>query len=106
MPPHIQTDLHERLASRRSVANVVECSPETRIAEEDVRIKQRRLGFMCLTSVESHDAFYADLKAYLGTGGRDPKHQQRVDEYAAFALQVYEQNSELILQRGIHYLIG
>ncbi len=56
---------------------------------------------MCLNTVKAHDAFVAELKAFVGKTERDPSHQQRVEDEAAFALGVFEQTSALSLEAGI-----
>jgi hypothetical protein len=63
--------------------------------------RQRRLATMCLNTVKAHDTFVDELKAYVEHGGRDPHHQQRVEDEAAFALGVFEQTSALVLEQGI-----
>jgi hypothetical protein len=97
--------LQRRLSSWRHEAGVVEHSPESlgepSINEAQVRIRQRRIATMCLNTVKAHDAFVADLKAFIGKGDRDPDHQQRVEDEAAFALGVFEQTSAVALEIGI-----
>jgi predicted transcriptional regulator len=90
-------DLKERLSSWRRLPGVVGHSPdsigESSINEAQVRQRQRRIASMCLNTVKEHDAFYASLKALIEKGRRDPNHQQRVEDFAAFALGVLEQFS-------------
>jgi hypothetical protein len=101
----INPDLQARLASWRQVGDVVEHRPdhsgETGRNEREVRVRQRRTGNMCLHVVRTHDAFYADLEAFVRQEGRSAQHQQRVDDMAAFALGVFEQSSALFLEKGI-----
>jgi hypothetical protein len=101
----VNPDLQRRLSSWRHEAGVVEHSPESlgepSINEAQVRIRQRRIANMCLNTVRAHDAFVAELKAYIEKGGRDPIHQQRVEDEAAFALGVFEQTSARVLEKGI-----
>jgi hypothetical protein len=101
----MDTDLEERLSSWRRVSGVVEqrhdSGGETGVNEREVRARQRRTGNMCLTTVKTHEAFYADLEAFVRQEGRSPQHQQRVEDMAAFALGVFEQSSALLLEKGI-----
>jgi hypothetical protein len=101
----INPDISERLASWRHVGDVVEQHPasngETGRNEREVRVRQRRTGSMCLNVVRTHDAFYADLEAFVRQEGRSALHQQRVEDMAAFALGVFEQSSALFLEKGI-----
>jgi hypothetical protein len=103
----IDSDLQERLSSWRRMPDVIERSPalsgEFSVNIEEVRVRQRRIATMCLNTVKAHDAFFTDLKAYIGKGARDPSHQQRVEDEAAFALGVYEQVSALSLEKGIQH---
>jgi hypothetical protein len=104
----IDPELHERLSSWRQVSGVVEHSPdsmgESGFNEVQVRARQRRVASMILNSVKGHDAFVADLKALVENQHqqRDLHHQSRVEDYAAFALGVYEQTSALLLEKSIH----
>jgi hypothetical protein len=97
--------LQRRLSSWRYEAGTVEHSPELlgepSINEVEVRMRQRRIANMCLNTVRAHDVFVAELKAYVEQGGRDPNHQQRVEDEAAFALGVFEQTSARVLEKGI-----
>jgi hypothetical protein len=104
----VNTDeLHERLSSWRKVAGVAGQLPasigEVSINEAEVRMRQRRIANMCLNTVQAHDAFVAELKAFLEKGrrDRDPNQQQRVEDEAAFALGVFEQTSARALEKGI-----
>jgi hypothetical protein len=103
----IDADLEERLSSWRRMPDVIERAPalsgESSVNSEEVRIRQRRIATMCLNTVKAHDAFLIDLKAYIEKGARDPSHQQRVEDEAAFALGVYEQVSALSLEKGIQH---
>jgi hypothetical protein len=98
-------ELNERLSSWCQGAGVAGQLPasigEGSINEPEVRMRQRRAGNMCLNTVRMHDAFVADLKAYIGQGNRDVHHQQRVEDEAAFALGVFEQVSALVLRKGL-----
>jgi hypothetical protein len=102
--PDLQ-QMQRRLSSWRHEAGTVEHSPELlgepSINEAQVRLRQRRIATMCLNTVRAHDAFLAELKAYVEKGGRDPIHQQRVEDEAAFALGVFEQTSARVLEKGI-----
>jgi hypothetical protein len=101
----IDPELHERLSSWRRIPGVVEHSPdymgESGFNEVQVRQRQRRVASMCLNTVKVHDAFVAELKAYVENQQRDLHHQSRVEDEAAFALGVFEQTCALILQKGI-----
>jgi hypothetical protein len=81
----MDTDLEERLSSWRRVSGVVEqrhdSGGETGVNEREVRARQRRTGNMCLTTVKTHEAFYADLEAFVRQEGRSPQHQQRVEDW-------------------------
>jgi hypothetical protein len=98
-------ELNERLSSWRRDAGVAGQLPaslgEVSINEAEVHMRQRRTANMCLNTVRVHDAFVADLKAYIGHGDRDSHHQQRVEDEAAFALGVFEQVSALVLRKGL-----
>jgi hypothetical protein len=104
----IDTDLlQERLSSWRHVAGASKPSPqyqgEPSLTENEVKARQRRIGNMCLETVKQHDWFYAKLKDYVETGERDPAHQQRVEDEAAFALAAFEQSSARSLEQGIRH---
>jgi hypothetical protein len=100
-------ELEERLSSWRRGAGVVGQLPasigEVSINEAEVRMRQRRFANMCLNTVRVHDAYVADLKAYIenANGNRDSHHQQRVEDEGAFSLGVFEQVIALALQKGI-----
>jgi hypothetical protein len=98
-------ELNERLSSWCRGAGVAGQLPaslgEVSINEAEVRMRQRRIANMCLNTVQMHDAFVANLKAYIGHGDRDSHHQQRVEDEAAFGLGVFEQVIALVLQKGI-----
>jgi hypothetical protein len=100
-------DLQERLSSWRRMPSVVEQptlhSGESSVNIEEVRIRQRRIATMCLNTVTAHDSFVAELKANIVRTERDPMHQQRVEDEAAFALGVFEQVSALSLEKGIQH---
>ena len=102
----INPELKKRLSSWREVAGVVEHSPdsigESSINEAQVRQRQRRAASMILTSVKGHDAFVAELKALVENHQqRDLHHQQQVEDFAAFALGVFEQFSAGNLHKGL-----
>jgi hypothetical protein len=101
----IDHDLQKRLLSWRHMPGVVEHCPdsggETGVNKREVRQRQRRTGNMCLTTVKAHEAFYANLEAFVRQEGRSPQYQQRVEDMAAFALGVFEQSSALFLEKGI-----
>jgi hypothetical protein len=102
----IDTDLlQERLSSWRRMPDVVQkrpdSLPDTGVNETELRVRQRRIGNMALTSLQLHAAFYAQLEAFVQQPGRSSHHQQRVEDWAAFTLGVYEQSNALLLQRGI-----
>jgi hypothetical protein len=103
----IDSDLQERLSSWRRMPDVVEPAPklrgETSVNIEEVQTRQRRIATMCLNTAKAHDAFVTDLKTFVGKGDRDPSHQQRVEDEAAFALGVFEQTSALALETGIRH---
>jgi hypothetical protein len=98
-------ELHERLSSWRRMPEVIAPPPslsgESSVNIEEVRTRQRRIAAMCLNTVQAHDVFVGKLKAYTEQGGRDPNHQQRVEDESAFALGVFEQTSALSLEAGI-----
>jgi hypothetical protein len=104
--PDLQ-QLQRRLSSWRHEAGVVEHSPEflgePSINEAQVRQRQRHAASMILTTVRGHDAFIADLQAFVenGKGERDLHHQTRVEDFAAFALGVFEQFSAGNLNGGL-----
>jgi hypothetical protein len=101
----LNPELQKRLSSWRHVAGVVEHSPdsmgESGFNEVQVRARQRRGARMCVNTVKEHDAFIADLKPIVEQGGRDTHYQQRVEDYAAFALGVFEQFSAETLHQGL-----
>jgi hypothetical protein len=100
-------DLKERLSSWRRVAGVAGQLPasmgDISINEAEVRQRQHRAGSMILNSVKGHDAFVGALKAFVenGKGERDLHHQTRVEDFAAFALGVFEQFSAGNLNGGL-----
>ena len=106
----IDPELHERLSSWRNLSGVVEqshnASGESGINEVEVRKRQHRGARMCVNTVKEHDAFYADLIPIVEQGGRDPHHQQRVEDMTAFALGVYEQFSAEALHEGLKNELG
>jgi hypothetical protein len=106
----IDPELYERLSSWRNVSGVVEHAPlprgESGINEVEVRKRQRRGARMCVNTVKEHDAFYGDLIPIVEQGGRDPHHQQRVEDMTAFALGVYEQFSAEALHEGLKNELG
>ena len=98
--------LQERLSSWRRGAGVAGLLPasmgDISINEAELRQRQRRATSMILNSVKAHDAFVADLKAVVENHQqRDLHHQQRVEDFAAFALGVYEQFSAGNLDKGL-----
>jgi hypothetical protein len=111
MSPESKQEIKERLSSWRHVSGAIEASPayrgEISLTENEVRQRQRHIANMCLQTVKAHDWFYAELKDYVETGERDPAHQQRVEDEAAFALAAFEQSSARSLEQGIsHELDG
>jgi hypothetical protein len=101
----INADLQERLSSWRRLPYVVEHTPESigepSINEAHVRQRQQRAAHMFSQMLKEHDAFYASLKAIIDQGGRDPNHQQRVEDMGAFALGVFEQFSAENIHDGL-----
>jgi hypothetical protein len=102
----VNPELQKRLSSWREVVGVVEPSPresgEGSINEAHVRQRQRHAASMILTSVKGHDAFVAELKALVENHQqRDLHHQQRVEDFAAFALGIFEQFSAGNLHKGL-----
>jgi hypothetical protein len=104
----LNPELQKRLSSWRNVAGVVEHPSETleeaSINEAQVRIRQRRITNMSLNTVKAHSAFVADLTAFVENekAGRDLHHQSRVEDFAAFALGVFEQFSAENLHIGLN----
>lgn len=98
-------ELSERLSSWRRMPGVVEkrlaTGTEGGVNEREVRLGQRRAGTMCVNLVNTHDAFYAQLEAFVRQEGRSPDHQQRVEDMASFALGVFEQFSAENLHNGL-----
>jgi hypothetical protein len=99
-------DLHERLSSWRRGPALPEQLPafmgDISINEAEVRQRQRRAASMILTTVKAHDAFVADLQALVENHQqRDAHHQTRVEDFAAFALGVFEQFSAGNLDKGL-----
>jgi hypothetical protein len=98
--------LEERLSSWRRGAGVAGQLPasmgDISINEAEVRQRQRRAASMILNSVKGHDAFVADLQAVVENHQqRDLHHQQRVEDFAAFVLGVFEQFSAGNLDDGL-----
>jgi hypothetical protein len=100
-------ELKERLSSWRRMPDVVknrrDLGGEPGANETVIRLRQRNLGYMCMTSMQQHDGFYAQLEAFVQQEGRSPQHQQRVEDWAAFTLGVYEQSNALLLERGVQH---
>jgi hypothetical protein len=99
-------ELNERLSSWRRGAGVTWQLPasigEVSINEAEVRQRQRRAASMILTTLKAHDAFVADLQALVENHQqRDAHHQTRVEDFAAFALGVFEQFSAGNLDKGL-----
>jgi hypothetical protein len=99
-------ELHERLSSWRRGPALPEQLPsfmaDISINEAEVRQRQRRAASMLLTTVKAHDAFVADLQALVENHQqRDAHHQTRVEDFAAFALGVFEQFSAGNLDKGL-----
>jgi hypothetical protein len=106
----VDSELADRLSPWRRMPSVVAQSAlksgETSVNIEEVRTRQRRIATMCSNTVQVHDAFVASLKDFIAKSDRDPSHQQRVEDEAAFALGVcahflFEQTSALCLESGI-----
>jgi hypothetical protein len=104
----INTDeLNERLSSWRRGTGVAGHLPaslgDISINEAEVRQRQHRAASMILNSVKAHDAFVAALQAVVANQHqqRDLHHQQRVEDFAAFALGVFEQTSAENLHTGL-----
>jgi hypothetical protein len=104
---HNMRDMRERLAAWRTVSDVVEKRPDSEsdpgVNETEVRVRQRRIGNMCFIVAQGHDAFYAQLEAFIQQPVRSQHHQKRVEDWAAFSLGVYEQSSARLLERGIQH---
>jgi hypothetical protein len=100
-------ELNQRLSSWRRGIGVAGHLPaslgDISINEAEVRQRQRRAASMILTTVKAHDAFVADLQAFVehGKGERDLHQQTRVEDFAAFALGVFEQFSAGTLDKGL-----
>jgi hypothetical protein len=99
-------ELHERLSSWRRIVGKPGQLPasigEVSINEAEVRQRQHRAGSMILNSVKGHDAFVAALQAVVENHQqRDLHHQTRVEDFAAFALGVFEQFSAGNLDKGL-----
>jgi hypothetical protein len=103
----INEDLEERISSWRRMPDVVEkrlgSGREPGVNEAELRGRQRRIGNMCFTTNKAHDAFYEQLEAFVEQERprRSQHHQQRVEDFAAFTLGVYEQSSGQNLQKGL-----
>jgi|SRR5918996_5288911 hypothetical protein len=89
----IDSDLQERLSSWRQVSGVVEkrldSGGEAGVNETEVRVRQRRIDNMCFTIAKAHDAFYAQLEAFVQQPGRSQHHQQRVGGGEWYNHQLY-----------------
>jgi hypothetical protein len=98
-------DLKERFSSWRRVAGVGKHhalrGEEAGVNETEVRGRQGRIANMCLTSGHLHALFYADLQEFVQQPGRSQHFQQRVEDWAAFSLGVYEQSSARLLEQGL-----
>ena len=99
-------ELNERLSSWRRGAGVVGQLPaslgEVSINEAELRQRLRRAASMLLTSMKGHDAFVAELKALVENHQqRDLHHQQQVEDFAAFALGVFQQFTAGNLQKSL-----
>lgn len=102
-------DAHNRLASWRQVAREAGQSWKRlgTFNEEtaSLRNKQARIASLCLSSVQQHELFVTELKAFVTQAGRDPELQQLVEDYGAYSLGVFEQNSALSLRAAIERVI-
>jgi SOS response regulatory protein OraA/RecX len=100
-------DVQERLSSWRRVAGLDEPpkrSPGSGEPDELFGDQLARYHRLCIQAVQARDAFYAELKVYVAKPGRDPQHQQQVEEEAAFVLDSFSQGSAYFLRRAIDRL--
>jgi hypothetical protein len=103
----INAELEEHLSSWRRLPDVVEkrldSGGKSGVNETELRARQGRIGNMCFTTNKAHDAFYAQLEAFVEQERprRSQHFQQRVEDWAAFTLGVYEQSSAQNLQKGL-----
>jgi hypothetical protein len=99
-------DFHDRLSSwRREVDVISPTASATGMVSEDLRRKQLRLSSLILAHQQRHDEFVTDIMAYVTSRKREPEHQQRVTDYAAFLLRAYEGNSTYALKQAIAYVL-
>jgi hypothetical protein len=100
-------ELKQRLSSWRRMPGVVEkrldSGGEPGVNETELRIRQRHIGNMCLTTSKQHAAFYAQLEDFIRRDQEERSQhlQQRIEDMAAFCLGVFEQSNALLLERSI-----
>jgi hypothetical protein len=103
------SNLPERLSSWREVAGFVEQSSKRPGGLDDeaayLRNKLARLASLGMTSVQMHDLFVTDLKAYVTKEGRDPELQQLVEDYGDSALYAYTRKSFDALRAAMERVI-
>jgi hypothetical protein len=103
----ITAELEEHLSSWHRLPDVIQNRPasgrEPGVNETELRVRQRSIGNMCITTNKAHDAYYERLEALVEQERprRSQYHQQRVEDFAAFTLAVYEQSSAQNLQKGL-----
>jgi hypothetical protein len=105
----MQSSLPERYPNWRQVYGALAQPPMNPDAvpgdTEQLRNQQARIASLCLSSVQQHELFVAELKAFVTQAGRDPELQQLVEDYGAYSLGVFEQNSALSLRAAIERVI-
>ena len=89
----VNPELQRRLASWRQTTGVVEPSPGRLGASgggrERLRSTNRLLRTLLLDTVAELDQTLFELDSYLDQGERSALHTKRLDERAAYALQVF-----------------
>jgi hypothetical protein len=101
----INPKLQRRLASWRQTTGVVEPSPGRLGASGGVRgrlrSKNRLFRILLLDTVVELDLTLCELESYLDQGERSALHTKRLDERAAYALQVYERAVARLLDQEV-----
>jgi hypothetical protein len=70
------------------------------------RAQLERTGRLALENLKAHDQFCAAIEAYVKerAGERSEEHQQRVADYAAYLLRVYENASSQALGPALGHI--
>jgi hypothetical protein len=100
-------DIEKRLASWRRFAGTVEHPEAASRATDWVTAHHRqqleRSAPLVLENLKAHDLFCQQIEAYVTqhANTRSEEHQQRVTDYAGFALRMYENATSRALEKAL-----